>query len=78
MRLGWVVASGALTLGLVACGSGGDDDGGGGSGGQAATTPTTGLAVLGETFEDPEGSYEIEVDPDWEAHHGEIAEGVEV
>jgi hypothetical protein len=60
-----------LALGLVAC-SGSDD----GEDEAARSDPNT--QVAGQVFEDPQGSYEIEVDPDWEAHHGEIAEDVEV
>jgi hypothetical protein len=67
--LGRVAAYGALTVVLVACG--GSDDREGDTAGTSSTTHA------GEVFEDPQGSYEIEVDPDWDAQHGTFAAEIE-
>ena len=71
MRLRRVVTCCALTVVLVAC-SGSDDS----EGDPARTSSNTQTA--GQVFEDPQGSYEIEVDPDWVAYHGTDAAEVEV
>ena len=75
MRMG-LVAGCALAVGLVACAQPGDSGAFDSGGGEATRVPSE-TPAAGETFEDPEGSYEIEVDPDWEAHHGEIVAEVE-
>ena len=55
----------ALVL-IGACGSGDSD-------------PATAAAIDGaELFSDPQGSYTIEVDPDWQANHGSLAAEIEV
>jgi hypothetical protein len=55
---------------LVACG--GSDDSQGDTAGTSATTQ-----AAREVFEDPQGSYEIDVDPDWDAQHGTSAAEIE-
>ena len=37
-----------------------------------------GSATIGTTYEDPEGTYSIQVDPAWELQVGTVAQGAEV
>jgi hypothetical protein len=55
---------------LAACDGSGDSERD--TAGASSTTP-----AVGEVFEDPQGSYEIEVDPDWDAQHGTFAAEIE-
>ena len=62
---------GALTVVLVACGGSNDSDR------DTARNASTTQAAR-EVFEDPQGSYEIDVDPDWDAQHGRLVAEIEV
>jgi len=63
----------ALSAALVACG--GSDD----SSDVDATQPSTTSTTETETglFKDPQGSYEMKVDPTWDPQHGTIAAEIE-
>ena len=77
----------ALTLLLALGAACGDDDSNDnaskGSDTEAAGATTSSIAEVGapengELFSDPQGAYDLRIDPDWEANHGSFVAEVEV
>lgn len=71
-RLALIASLTVLLVAGVACGSSAD----------AATSPeqstTSSLPIDEGRFEDPQGTYSLEIHPDWQANHGTIAAETEL
>lgn len=74
----------SLALALLLClaaACGGDDDGGSADDRPADPSPPASSAappVEGETFKDPQGSYELTIDRSWQANHGIVTAEIEI